>query len=97
MRYQSFSDEKELAASVRKRNPQKIDIGAVFSNPPKDHKAIKNIAPVQRELVFDIDLTDYDAVRTCCSGANICHRCWPYMNMAIKVCLLLWRGALPSY
>uniref|UniRef100_A0A7S2P2T7 DNA primase n=1 Tax=Leptocylindrus danicus TaxID=163516 RepID=A0A7S2P2T7_9STRA len=85
MRYQSFANEKELATSVRKRNPQKIDIGAVFSHPPKDHKAIKNISPVQRELVFDVDLTDYDAVRTCCTGANICRRCWPYMNMAIKV------------
>lgn len=42
--------------------------------------------PSQRELVFDVDLTDYDVVRNCgCSGAQICNKCWKMMNMAMKV------------
>lgn len=41
--------------------------------------------PVSRELVFDIDLTDYDDVRTCGSGGHICTACWPLMAVAIKV------------
>lgn len=88
IRYQSFPGEKELMQAIVKRRPTKIDIGAIFSHPPKDHNTIQksNFKPVQRELVFDIDLTDYDDVRKCgCSGASICHVCWDYMKMAVKV------------
>ena len=31
VRYQSFKDQKEMEQEIRKRNPHKIDIGAVFS------------------------------------------------------------------
>lgn len=87
IRYQSFSDEAEFKAAVLQRRPNKIDIGAVFSHPPKDHKAITNgFKTQQRELVFDIDLTDYDEVRKCgCQGAKICGKCWRMMTMAVKV------------
>ena len=45
----------------------------------------RKFMPVERELVFDIDLTDYDDVRTCGKGAHICNKCWPLMAIAIKV------------
>jgi DNA primase small subunit len=87
IRYQSFRDCNELTTAIQKRQPHKIDIGAVFTAPPKEHNTVDPTAfkTVERELVFDIDMTDYDDIRRCCSGANICHRCWPYMTMAIKV------------
>ena len=87
IRYQSFAGEKDFQAAILQRKPRKIDIGAVFSHPPKDHKAItRGFKTEQRELVFDIDLTDYDEVRMCgCSGAKICPKCWKMMAMAVKV------------
>ena len=87
IRYQSFKDVTEFTSAIQKRQPHKIDIGAVFSLPPKEHNSVKPEAfkTVERELVFDIDMTDYDDIRKCCSGANICLRCWPYMTMAVKV------------
>jgi DNA primase small subunit len=88
IRYQSFSTQKELADAVLRRRPVKIDLGAVFSHPPKDHKSVPAGAflPLQRELVFDVDLTDYDSIRACgCSGARICAKCWSFMKTAVKV------------
>lgn len=87
IRYQSFADQQEMEKEIQKRCPYKIDIGAVFSHKPKDHKTVKAAAfqAQEKELVFDIDMTDYDDVRTCCSGADICEKCWPLMQIAVKI------------
>ena len=87
IRYQCFKNFEEFKAGIQKRQPHKIDIGAVFTHPPKEHNSLTPdvFKTVERELVFDIDMTDYDDIRTCCDGANICHKCWPFMTMALKV------------
>lgn len=85
IRYLSFSGPEDLEAEMIKRCPHKIDIGAVYNARPTDHKKLANFTPQERELVFDIDLTDYDDVRSCCSGAKICEKCWRYMTVAVKI------------
>ena len=87
IRYQCFKNVEEFKAGVQKRQPHKIDIGAIFTHPPEEHNSVapEKFKTIERELVFDIDMTDYDDIRTCCDGANICHKCWPFMTMALKV------------
>lgn len=72
---------------ILKMNPSRFEIGPVYSTNPRDRKTLRGgqMKPVSKELVFDIDLTDYDDIRTCCVKANICAKCWAFVTMAIKV------------
>ncbi|KAG6898132.1 hypothetical protein C0992_004848 [Termitomyces sp. T32_za158] len=87
LRYNSFSTVEELKKQVCHFNPTRFEIGPVYSLRPRDKKTARPgmFVPLQRELVFDIDMTDYDPVRTCCSGADICRRCWVFIALAVKV------------
>ncbi|KAI6183549.1 DNA primase domain containing protein [Aphelenchoides bicaudatus] len=84
-RYQTFKLPVELQSELSKKCPQKIDIGAVYNVPTKLYKSVPVFKPVERELVFDIDLTDYDNVRSCCSAANVCDKCWKFIIIAARV------------
>jgi DNA primase small subunit len=88
LRYQSFPTADLLRKECIKLLPSRFEIGPVYSTNPRDRKTLRKASafkPVSKELVFDIDMTDYDDVRTCCSGASICHKCWAFITMAIKV------------
>ncbi|KAJ8684582.1 hypothetical protein QAD02_020374 [Eretmocerus hayati] len=85
IRYQSFSSINDLKNEIRRLNPHKIDIGAVYNVVPSSKRREVKFNPIQRELVIDIDMTDYDELRICCTGAGICGKCWRYMVLAVKI------------
>ena len=86
-RYLCFKNTNDFREALVSKCPHKIDIGAIFNIPPKNHLSAekKVFIPLEKEMVFDIDMTDYDNVRTCCTGAKVCVKCWAYMACATKV------------
>ncbi|KAJ8064131.1 hypothetical protein OCU04_007966 [Sclerotinia nivalis] len=88
LRYQAFPTSDLLRKDVLRLMPSRFEIGPVYSTNPRDRKTLRKSSafrPIAKELCFDIDLTDYDEIRTCCDKAHICNKCWQFITMAIKV------------
>merc|ERR1719321_2282561 len=87
LRYQSFETHAQFRAAVLEKQPARIEIGAVYNFAPKLHtqQIGRHFVPVERELIFDIDMDDYDEIRTCCEKAAVCSKCWRFMSCAIEV------------
>lgn len=86
-RYNSYNSLSDFKNSVIKANPTRFEIGAVYSVNPKERKTLPKSAmkPVEKDFVFDIDLTDYDGIRTCCSGTAICNKCWKFITVGSQI------------
>uniref|UniRef100_A0A8C8CL34 DNA primase AEP n=1 Tax=Oncorhynchus tshawytscha TaxID=74940 RepID=A0A8C8CL34_ONCTS len=83
----SFSTLNELEKEMQKINLYKIDIGAVYSHRPNQYNTVKSgsFQALEKEQVFDVDMTDYDNIRSCCSAADICPKCWTLMTIVIRI------------
>ena len=96
VRYQSFKDGAELESAIKKRCPSKIDIGPVYNVDPRKRAAYsggsgdgsgatRTFQPVERELVFDIDMDDYNDVLNYNLGDHGWDKCWSLMAVAIQI------------
>ena len=85
----SFKSPHALQDFLIDRCPTDAYLGAVYDDPPTRKSPIHKLEWKGHELVFDIDLNDYDAVRkyVCdCTGADqVCIRCWQLINVAISI------------
>ena len=65
IRYQSFDSLNQLKKRIQKLIPIKIDIGAIYNISPRyynDHKQTSDLIFQEKELIFDIDISDYNDV-----------------------------------
>lgn len=86
MRHQSFTDVEQFKKKVLGLEPKRFEVGAVYQEIPRESRRLgRTGVPLTKELVFDIDLTDYDKFRTCCTGEKCCMRCWQFATVAIDV------------
>lgn len=83
----SFKTPAELKIFMIQNGVKSAYIGAMYDPPPTPKISITRLKWLGRELVFDIDLTDYDDIRTCGKGKeHVCPKCWP---LVIDAALLI--------
>lgn len=76
-RYLSFATGREFWATLTRRRPTRVEAGATYAGRPAKDGAVTG-----SKLRFDLDVTDYDDVRGCCSGPRMCGECWPLVDAA---------------
>lgn len=84
-RYVTFVDAEAMKKRMIDRHatiPRKVDAGAIWNRVPEKDTNGKTL---ERELIFDFDMNDYDDVRTCCSGKKVCIKCWKLLIIAVEV------------
>jgi len=76
----SFETPFELKKFMSEKGVLAAYVGALFDPPPSPNTSITRLRWLGRELVFDIDLTDYDDIRRCGKGKNhVCPICWRFV------------------
>ena len=83
-RHRWFESASALRAFLAKTVPLRFEVGPVYSLCVR-YCSDPNYKPVLRELIFDVDGSDY--FRTCeCSGtSNVCAVCWELVRCAVEV------------
>ncbi|MFX1514254.1 MAG: DNA primase catalytic subunit PriS [Promethearchaeota archaeon] len=87
IRNHSFASPSSLLYFIQSRPLLHIYVGAVYNQPVSTKNPITKNRWKKRELVFDLDLTDFDVgrKRSCgCQGGNaICYQCWEMIKAGV--------------
>lgn len=90
LRHVTYRDENELRQLLTKKKVAAIHIGSAGTHEAVPGTELRRYS--MRELVFDLDASDYDkgacnSVRTCaCHGKKaVCYSCWLYLELAAAV------------
>mgnify|MGYP003589331234 CR=1 FL=1 len=89
IRHRGYRDVHVFKSEVLKLLPLRIDIGPEFNL----HSSEANKVPAKREYVIDIDMSDYDNLRTCCQGKTLRRCCWKFMVAAYEVLKMILEEA----
>ena len=85
IRWLSVSSHTELRALFKEKRVEKLHTGAIFSNEPRFKKKGLEMSPVERELVFDIDVNDYDVWGIDANDIDSCDYAWPVVAFGMKM------------
>ncbi|KAF2077565.1 hypothetical protein CYY_001106 [Polysphondylium violaceum] len=91
-RNRSFSKLDDIKDYLKGRNPnnnsidvaERLDIGPIYSCEPIKKSMVTDYTPLYKEIVFDIDINDYNDIRVCCSDTSLCMKCWGFLAVAAK-------------
>lgn len=84
----AFKDAQQISEKISALRPFKIDIGAVY----RTKSGLKEMSGViKRELVFDIDASDYDEIRSCCKEKMFCEKCYKVVIMSCRILHVLMK------
>lgn len=79
----SFEDAKSFQIETLARVPLQIAAAGQLNYPPS---VFRTHVVDDREVIFDLDLTDYSDVRTCCTNEKKCCRlCWKYASATMEM------------
>ncbi len=83
----SFKTPADMRDFMIRRRIVSAHIGGLYNPPPNPKTSITKLKWLGHELIFDLDITDYDDIRTCGKGKDhVCKKCWPLIvNAALIV------------
>ena len=64
-------------------------IGAIYSHKIMEREYIENFSPIEHEMVFKVDLSSFDNIRSCCSHHNGCEKCWHFIATSLELLSLI--------